>query len=173
MTTTAVSPPALPAAAPRGLRIFVIIIAAIETLSGFSDLPALSDLPAPGPGFVVAQYAGNAYLVAHPLLAIAALALAVLRRPRHAIMAVSLLVLANWLSDLPAVFVHGLEIEPGLFGKLTAIKTLGYPVIGGLALSLAWRGTHLWPAALLVAVPTLAALAGVLGFAIGVAIYGF
>lgn len=169
---TATDTPA--AASPGwGLRIFVIVFAALETLSGLSDIPGWFDLPTPSPGFELAQYFGNAYQIVHPPLAALAFILALINRVRGAIIALAIMVLANWLSDIPAAFIHGLEIAPGLFGKLPATKYLGYPVIGVAALWLAWRNTRLWIAAILSVIPTAAQIVGVIGFAIGVMIYGF
>lgn len=172
MTTTDTT--AAPVAAPGwGLRIFVIVFAALETLSGLMELPGWFDLPQPSPGFELSQYFGNAYQIVHPPLAALTLILALFGRVRGAIIALAVMVLANWLSDIPGAFIHGLEIAPGLFGKLPAMKYFGYPVIGIAALWLAWRNTRLWIAAILSVVPTAAQIVGVVGFAIGVMIYGF
>jgi hypothetical protein len=172
MTTT--SDASVPAAgAPLGLRIFLIVLAAIETLSALSDFPVLFDPPKASPGFETAQAVTNLYLMVHPLLAIVALVLASMGRLRHAIMVLAVMLLANWLSNMPGAFIHGLEWGPGLFNKLPAAKYFGYPVIGVVAFIFAWKNKQLWLAALLTAVPLIAQIVGVLGFAIGVTIYGF
>src|SRR4051812_48600313 len=92
MTTTDVTP-AKPALA---LRIFVIVFAAIETLGWLWDIQNWLDLPTPSPGFELAQYAGNAYTLLQPPLAVAALLLGIIGRVRYAIMALAIMVLASW-----------------------------------------------------------------------------
>ena len=67
----------------------------------------------PGPGLGGAII--KAYIASHPVLALAALALATVGRLRYAIMALGALVLMNWLNFMPSVVRHGLD-----FGGLSA-----------------------------------------------------
>ena len=83
------------------LYLLLILIAAIEAFDGLSHVPALfgdmSEIPGPGVGGAIIK----AYIAVHPLLALAALALATIGRLRYAIMALGALVLMNWLNYMP------------------------------------------------------------------------
>ena len=109
-----------PARTPRllGLYLLLILIAAIEAFDGLSHVPTLfgdmSEIPGPGIGGAIIK----AYIAVHPLLALAALALATIGRLRCAIMALGALVLMNWLNDMPSVVRHGLD-----FKGLSAFET--------------------------------------------------
>ena len=109
-----------PVHAPRllGLYLLLILVATIEAFDGLSHVPALfgdmSEIPGPGVGGAIIK----AYTAVHPLLALAALALATTGRLRYAIMALGALVLMNWLNFMPSVVRHGLD-----FNGIAAFET--------------------------------------------------
>ena len=163
-----------PVRAPRllGLYLLLIIVAAIEAFDGLSHVPTLlgdmSDIPGPGVGGAIV----TAYIASHPVLALAALALATVGRLRYAIMALGALVLMNWLNYMPSVVRHGLDFG-GLSAFQTPVQIIAFPLMGVCAIALAARKERLGLAALLVSIPTLFDVLAVLAFGISVFVYGF
>ena len=163
-----------PVRAPRllGLYLLLILIAAIEAFDGLSHVPALfgdmSEIPGPGIGGAIIE----AYIAVHPLLALAALALATTGRLRYAIMALGALVLMNWLNDMPSVVRHGLDFK-GLSAFETPMQIIAFPLMGACAIALAARSQRLGLATLLVGIPTLYGVMAVVAFGIGVFPHGF
>ena len=163
-----------PVRAPRllGLYLFLILIAAIEAFDGLSHVPALfgdmSEIPGPGVGGAIIK----AYIAVHPLLALAALALATIGRLRYAIMALGALVLMNWLNYMPSVVRHGLDFN-GLSAFETPMQIIAFPLMGACAIALAARSQRLGLATLLVSVPTLYGVMAVVAFGISVFLHGF
>jgi hypothetical protein len=163
-----------PVRAPRllGLYLLLIMIAAVEAFEGLSHAPMLfgdmSEIPGPGLGGAIIKM----YIAAHPILALAALALATVGRLRYAIMALGALVLMNWLNYMPSVVRHGLD-----FGGLSAIQTpvqiIGFPLMGACAIALAARKERLGLATVLVSIPTLFDVLAMIAFGISVFLYGF
>ena len=160
--------------APRllGLYLLVIIIAAIEAFEGLSHAPMLfgetSEIPGAGLGGAIIK----AYVVSHPTLALAALALATIGRLRYAIMALGALVLMNWLNYMPSVVRHGLDFG-GLAALQTPVQIIAFPLMGACAIALAARKERLGLATLLVSIPTLFDVLAMIAFGIGVLLYGF
>ena len=165
---------AVPVRAPRllGLYLLLIIVAAIEAFEGLSHAPMLfgdmSEIPGPGLGGAIIK----AYVASHPLLALAALALATAGRLRYAIMALGALVLMNWLNDMPSVVRHGLDFK-GLSAFETPMQIIAFPLMGACAIALAARSQRLGLATLLVGIPTLYGVMAVVAFGIGVFLHGF
>jgi hypothetical protein len=163
-----------PVRAPRllGLYLLLILIAAIEAFDGLSHVPTLfgdmSEIPGPGIGGAIIK----AYIAVHPLLALAALALATIGRLRCAIMALGALVLMNWLNDMPSVVRHGLDFK-GLSAFETPMQIIAFPLMGACAIALAARSQRLGLATLLVGIPTLYGVMAVVAFGIGVFPHGF
>ena len=163
-----------PVRAPRllGLYLLLILIAAIEAFDGLSHVPTLfgdmSEIPGPGIGGAIIK----AYIAVHPLLALAALALATIGRLRCAIMALGALVLMNWLNDMPSVVRHGLDFK-GLSAFETPMQIIAFPLMGACAIALAARSQWLGLATLLVGIPTLYGVMAVVAFGIGVFLHGF
>ena len=163
-----------PVRAPRllGLYLLLILIAAIEAFDGLSHVPALfddmSEIPGPGVGGAIIK----AYIAVHPLLALAALALATIGRLRCAIMALGALVLMNWLNDMPSVVRHGLDFK-GLSAFETPMQIIAFPLMGACAIALAARSQRLGLATLLVGIPTLYGVMAVVAFGIRVFLHGF
>jgi hypothetical protein len=162
-----------PVRAPRllGLYLLLILIAAIEAFEGLSHVPALfgdmSEIPGPGVGGAIIK----AYIAVHPLLALAALALATIGRLRCAIMALGALVLMNWLNDMPSVVRHGLDFK-GLSAFETPMQIIAFPLMGACAIALAARSQRLGLATLLVGIPTLYGVMAVVAFGISVFLHG-
>ena len=163
-----------PVHAPRllGLYLLLILVATIEAFDGLSHVPALfgdmSEIPGPGVGGAIIK----AYIAVHPLLALAALALATIGRLRYAIMALGALVLMNWLNFMPSVVRHGLDFN-GLAAFETPMQIIAFPLMGACAIALAARGQRLGLAALLISIPTLYGVLAVVAFGISVFLHGF
>ena len=153
MNSATTLPDAAPALirAPRllGLYLMLMIVAAVEAFEGLSHAPMLfgdmSEIPGPGLGGAIIK----AYVVSHPLLALAALALATVGRLRYAIMALGALVLLNWLNYMPSVVRHGLDFG-GLAALQTPVQIIAFPLMGACAIALAARKERLGLATMLV-----------------------
>jgi hypothetical protein len=166
--------PAQPAPQSR-LRIGLIIF------SGFILLGALSDFPAVFYDYghtdrlvIFAQRLTSLKLALAPAIASAALLFAIRNKPTHAIVALATLMLVNWLSDLPSIAIHGMELTgSGSYTLVIAAQRLLYPLLAVAAMALALRNERLVTAAALTAIPTIVNWLGVAIFAVGVAIYGF
>ncbi|HAP11014.1 MAG TPA: hypothetical protein DCR50_09195, partial [Afipia sp.] len=115
----------------------------------------------------------KAHLAAHPVLAIAAIVFAAMGRVRHAIVALGTIIIMAWLSDMPSVIAHGLAFRSAFGAVETTAKVIAFPLIAACAIAYAAHNEHLGRATFLVAVPTLFNLVLLVGFAIGVMIYGF
>jgi hypothetical protein len=163
-----------PASAPHliGLRAALVVLATIEAWIGFSDLPALlgdmSGIPGGLGGFLV-----KAHLATHPVLAVAALAFALFGRVRYAIVALGTVIIMAWLSDMPSIVARGFEIRSAFSFVETSAKIIAFPLIAACAIAYAAHNEHPGRATLLVAVPTLFNIVLLVGFFIGVMIYGF
>ena len=155
----------------NGLRVALVVIAAIATAGAMMDFPiAFHDFGHKQPLLVFAQRVTAAKLMLAPLIAGAALALTAIGRVRLAIAALAALMLTAWLSELPTIPLHGLELSltgPGLF---IAVERLVVPLLAVAAIFFAMRNTHLWLANVFVTVPLVMTALGVTLFAIGVAI---
>jgi hypothetical protein len=155
-----------------GIYILLIIIAVIETFDGLSSAPILfgdmSEIPGPGIGGAIVK----AYIASHPVLALAALALAATGHVRYAIMALGALVMMTWLNYLPSVVRHGFDFG-GIVAFETAAQIVAFPLMAACAIALAARNQRLGVATALVSIPTLSGVFGILVFAIGVAVHGF
>jgi hypothetical protein len=163
-----------PSAPTHRLRVALIVISAIATLGAAKDVPgAFYDYGHTDPLLVFAQRVTTAKLVVSPFIAGVALLFALLGRVRGAVVALAALMLAAWVSELPSIPTHGLELSatgPGLF---IAFERLAVPVLGVAAIVFALRNTRLVLATVFVTLPMLVFALGVAIFAIGVALYGF
>lgn len=171
MTRADTAAEAPPKAAPRWPRLILLVAAAIEFLTGLSDLPILfgnlSEVPGPGIGgaIIVAKIALT------PLIAFAALFFTIRGRMLYAILAMAADVLLMWVSFLPSVAINGLEMA-GMAAVATTYLIFLVPLLALAGIVLALRG-RLAPAIALVVLPTFRGVAATIAFAIGVAIYGF
>jgi hypothetical protein len=105
----------------------------------------------PGVGDVLAK----AYVACHPLLSLAALALAAKGRVRHAIVALGAVETMRWLTYMPSVVRNGLRLDDGFDIQWTAAQIFVFPVIAACAIAFAARDERLRLATALIAVPTL------------------
>jgi len=157
--------------APRWPRLILLIAAAIEFLTGLSDLPILfgnlSEVPGPGIGgaIIVAKIALT------PLIAFAALFFTIRGRILYAILAMAAGTLLTWVSFLPSVAINGLEMA-GMAAVATTYLIFLVPLLALVAIVLALRGRRT-PAIILAVLPTFVGVAATIAFAIAVAIYGF
>jgi len=171
MTRADTAAEAPPKAAPRWPRLILLVAAAIEFLTGLSDLPILfgnlSEVPGPGIGgaIIVAKIALT------PLIAFAALFFTIRGRILYAILAMAADLLLMWVSFLPSVAINGLEMA-GMAAVATTYLIFLVPLLALAGIVLALRG-RLAPAIALVVLPTFLGVAATIAFAIGVAIYGF
>ncbi|HEV7821280.1 MAG TPA: hypothetical protein VGO84_08865 [Burkholderiales bacterium] len=170
---TALADPVLACPRHLGLRIVLIIVAAIEAFGGLSDFPTLfgdmSEIPGPGfGGFLI-----KAYIATHMPLALAALILAAIGRVRHAIIALGAVVAMTWLNYMPSVALHGLEFNSRFVALQTTAQIITFPLMAACAIALAARGQRLAVATALVSIPTLFNVFGVIAFAIAVSLHGF
>jgi hypothetical protein len=114
MTLPASTPaPAERASLDQILRVSVALVGLIEGINGLSGLPMLFGDVAKVPGFTPAGLTIIAWIVLHPLLGFTAFALALSRRLRIGIMALALMALMEWASDVPSIITHGLKLSRG------------------------------------------------------------
>jgi len=154
-----------------GLRMVLVVLAAIENWLGFSDATALFGDTLSGSG--LGGFLTKMHLAVHPVLALAALAFASLGRLRAAIIALGIVILFGWLNDMPSVVSHGLEFKSAFSAVETVARIIAFPLIAACAIAYAARNQHLGRATLLVAAPTLFNIVLLVGFFVSVMIYGF
>ena len=168
-TTTPAAPPPHTA-----LRVGLIVIAALETLSTISDFSGIFyDYQHETRLLQFAQGATSVKLALAPFIAGAALVFAVMGRLRHAIVALAALVLLGWLSELPSIAIHGLEWSLDLAGVIIFAQRFIYPLLAAAAIALAVRNRRLALAGVLISLPTIVFWSLALTFLINVMIYGF
>src|SRR3977135_1089913 len=133
----------------RALRVFLIVIATIETVGSLSNLPGLfGGLSAISSG--VGQWIINAGLAILPVPAIAALAFAVKGRLDRAIMAIAAIVLVIWITYLPPVYAHPADFAgAGWSGAYDIVQMVVFPLLALAAIVLALRKKLLTLAAIL------------------------
>lgn len=154
--------------------VIIGLIGAIEVFSGLSHYSTLFGDISKIPGFSPGGLTILASIVLHPILGLAAVAFALIRRLRLSIIALGLFALTQWASDMPSVIWHGFDLSGDAFVNAHAVfKIFLQPGIGLLAIAAAWRDRHLTLATVGVMLPTLVDTAGVVAFAIGVMLYGF
>ena len=143
-----------------GPRNILIVIAVLELLAVLWDLlfGRMSilfrdplELPEPGVG----DFLAKAYLACHPLLALAALALAAKGRVRHAIVALGAVEIMRWLTYMPSVAQNGLRLDDAFDIQWTAVQIFIFPLITAYAIAFAVRDQRARLATALIAVPTL------------------
>src|ERR1043165_694966 len=173
MTMAAAGTNAQPA--PFGaLRVALIVIAAIATLGATADVPiAFHDFGHTEPLRVFAQRVTSANLMIAPLIAGTALFCAVTGRTRAAIATLAALMLVNWLSELPRLPIHGLELSLSTPGTIVLIERFVFPLLAVAAIVFAMRGRHLAAAALIVTLPMILTATGAILFGVGMMIHGF
>jgi hypothetical protein len=173
MTDTAsVAPAAQPA---KWARLLLLIAATIEFLGGLGSLPILmgdlNEVPGPGlDGQIIL-----AGIVLQPLLALAALFFTVRGKIPYALVAMAFIILMAWLSYVPSVRLHGIDLSQGdaFTSTMLGWQLIVAPVVALVVAGLALRETQLTLATVLAVLPTLAHMLSVIVFGISVAIYGF
>jgi hypothetical protein len=85
------------------------------------------------------------------------------------------IILFSWLSYIPSVQLHGLDLSRGDAFTTTMLgwELIAAPVVALAVAGLALLEKHLTLATVLAVLPTLAHVLSVLAFGISVAIYGF
>jgi hypothetical protein len=167
---------ALPArASPRWPRLLFIIAAAVEVVGGLYDLPVLFGDLSQAQGLDFGGAVMIAKIVLQPILAFLALALAIRGRMMDALLAMAAIIALTWLSFLPSIAIHGLDLKAGGISVIAALFVFQIFVAPIVALAVALLAlARRWTAACLLAVlPTYLGVAGVIAFAVDVAIHGF
>jgi hypothetical protein len=108
----------------------------------------------------VGDVLAKAYFACHPLLALAALALAARGRVRPAIVALGAVEAMRWLKLMPSVLQNGLRLEDGFAIQWTVAQIFVFPLIAACGIAFAVRDEQPRFAATLIAVPTLYNLFG-------------
>jgi hypothetical protein len=86
----------------------------------------------------------------------------------------AIVILVGWISYLPSIQLHGLELRGDGAGGLFTVALVILPPILVLAIAaLALTGKRLTLATVLALLPTLIGILSVVAFGIGIAIYGF
>ena len=158
----------------RRWRMLLIAAAALEFLGGVRDVPILfgnlAEVPGPGLGGGIIA----AKIALQPILGLAALVCAWKGRLRESLLAMAAIILMTWLSYLPSVTLHGLDLKGSAFVNLQMIfQIVLAPALAAAVAALAIRN-RITPTAIMLAIlPTIAGILGVVAFAIGVAMYGF
>ncbi len=166
---------AVPAAQPRRWPGLLLLIAAIiEFLGGLGALPILagdlSEVPGPGLGGAIII----ATIIVRPIAAAAALFFLVRGNLTWALVSMAVVVLVGWITYLPSIQLHGLEMQgDGAGGLFTFAITILPPILVLAITALALTGKQLTLASLLAVLPTAISILAVVAFGIGVAIYGF
>ena len=177
MTMTAETPTSIPTqpAAPPHLHIGLMILSGLILLGALSDFPAIFfDYGHTDRLVIFAQRLTSLKLALAPVIAGAALYFAITRKLPHAIVALATLMLVNWLTELPSIAIHGMEMKNGGITSLViAAQRFLYPLLAVAAMAAALRNERLMTATVLTAIPTIVQWLGVAAFAVGVAIYGF
>jgi hypothetical protein len=127
--------------------------------------------PRPGLGgaIIIAKF------IIHPITAGAALFFTIRGKIPYALVAMAFVILMSWLSFLPSIQLHGLNLEDGdaIATMLLVCKIILAPVLALVIAALALTKTWLTLATVLAILPTLAQVLAVIAFGISVAIYGF
>ena len=164
-----------PATQPRRWpALLLLIVALIEFMGGLGDLPILAgnldEIPGPGLGGKIIV----ATIIMRPIAAAPALFFLVRANLPSALVSMSVVILLGWISYLPSIQLHGLEMqEDGAGGLLTFVLIILPPILVLAIAGLALTGKRLTLATLLACLPALVGILTAVAFGIGVAIYGF
>jgi hypothetical protein len=159
---------------PRWPRLLLLIAAAIELMGGAGALPILAgnldEIPGPGLGGKIVI----ATIILRPIAAAVALFFLVRGNFPGALVSMAIVILVGWISYLPSIQLHGLEMRGDGAGGLFTFALIILPPILVLAIAaLALTGKRLTLATVLALLPTLISILSVVAFGLGVAIYGF
>jgi hypothetical protein len=110
-----------------------------------------------------------------PILALAAIVLAIKRRMREALLAFAGMIAVAWLTYLPPIALHGVGWEgiPHVVYVILVQQVILAPLLAIAVAALAVRNQRLGLATALAVLPTTIGVLGVVVSAIGVAIHAF
>ena len=160
-------------AVPRWVRVLLIVAASMELYSAAPYLFVLTgDDSVLGEGLNSVILAGQ--IITRPVLALAALVFSVKKQFLSALYAFAATIFMTWLKDLQLVTGEDLHITGTVTENAVVVfQVYIAPAIAVAVAILARQRKWLTLAALLAVAPTLLLMIGVIGFTIGVAIYGF
>jgi hypothetical protein len=131
-------------------------------------VPAAQPLPGVGGKIIVAT------IILRPIAAAVTLFFLVRGNLPGALVSMAIVILVGWISYLPSIQLHGLELQGDGAGGLFTVALVILPPILVLAIAaLALTGKRLTLATVLALLPTLIGILSVVAFGIGIAIYGF
>jgi hypothetical protein len=152
----------------RVLRALVAIVGLVEGFTGLSAL--LSTLACNGLNVAGASTLDLTYLASltlQPLLGCAVIACALTQRLPAAIVALALLMLARWGSEVPSIVHHGLGLAGDPLVVLHRLfRAVLQPVIALAAIAAAHPNGNVLAAAIAVILPGLLEIAGIAAFVI-------
>ena len=160
-----------PVRAPSPHRVLRALIALVGLLEGYIGLSALLSVLADNglnlAGATALELTFLASLALHLLLACAVIACALTDRLPAAVVALALLMLARWGSELPSIVHHGLGIAGDPLVVLQRLfRVLLQPVIALAAIAAARPNGNVVAAAVAVILPGLLEIAGIAAFVI-------
>ena len=160
-----------------GLRCFLVLVALFEVFDATLDLPLIIDRPnllfgpwAVVPTTLMGILLAKTYVIVHPTLAIAALTFSANGNIRGALIALGAISILTWLSFLPAILEHGLPLEDWRNVQWTVAQLVVFPLLAGVAITLAVRTRRYWLAAALLGVATAYNAFGMLLFVVNVVV---
>ncbi len=174
MTDTITAPEAGAIRQPAWLIIYLIVVAALNALGGFRDMAILftGDPDVPGTGW--GGWAVTSQLALTAPFAAIALFFLIKRDLRRAIPFIAGIGLLEWISYLPSIVNHPLDLRGGGYmGVVLGAKLTIFPLLMLMAIALACKNQRLILAGLVASLPSIANWLMVVTFGIGVAIYGF
>ena len=158
-----------------GLRWFLAFVALLEGFEALLDLPLLIDRPnllfgpyAITPETALGAFFAKFYVATHPLLVIAAVALAVAGSVRGALVALAAICVVTWLSFLPMLFQDGVRFQGWWAYQWAAAQLFVFPILAGITIALAVLTSRYRLAAALIAIPTIYNMAGTIMFVVNV-----
>jgi len=170
-----IAAPKTDAAEPsRWLRVYLIVIAALNALGGLRDVALLftGDPDVPGNGW--GGWAVTSQLALTTPFAMIAIFFLVKRDLRRAIPFIAGIGLLEWISYLPSIVNHPANFPgTGIIGALLFAKMMIFPLLMLMAIVLACKNQRLVLAGVIASLPSIANWLMVVAFGVSVAIYGF
>jgi hypothetical protein len=155
---------------PNMLKLFLVIIAVIETLNPLMQLSMLSVTLFGETTSGASGWTGAMLAAVGSFVAVAALVFAVKGRLRHAIVAVAAIGLMDWLNDLPSNTALDYSASFNSLSVLFHIFVLPVFCIAGIVFAI--RNVRLGWAAVMAAMPLIVDILLVVMFGIRIAMYG-
>jgi hypothetical protein len=168
-------PAAFTDAAPGGSmlrpRNVLIVVAILEVCASALRLHVLFGDPSGIPGTVLGEALSYIYLVAHPLLALAALAFAAIGRVHYAIIALASIVALAWPKSLLWLLQSELDFD-WLAIQWITVQIFVFPIMVACAVALVVRQLRLGLATALVSIPTVHGVVSFLVYIVFILING-